>query len=163
MTDDSRAQAPLGRLERGCLIAAGLALVSMMLMIGTEVLARSVFHYSFEVVDELGGYLLVALSFLSLAPALASGSFHSVELVQARLSAAARQASQLLFTALSLGFALVMTLAIARYVWRTFVQGDVAPTGLQTPLWIPQTTMLLGMLALALALLKQLRKRRHDA
>jgi TRAP-type C4-dicarboxylate transport system permease small subunit len=150
-------------VERGCLAASGVALVAMVLMIGAEVLARSFFHHSFEVVDELGGYLLVALSFLSLAPALASDSFHTVELVQRRLSAAARRATQRVFTLLALAFALVMAFAIARYVWRSYAQGDVASTSLQTPLWIPQITMLLGMLALVLALVRRLRRGDHDA
>ena len=153
----------LGRVERACLVAAGACLVAMVLSIGAEVLARSVFHYSFEIVDELGGYLLVAVSFLALAPALASGAFHSVELVHSRLSQRARRWLDRLFAALSLLFAGVMLFTIARYVWQTHTQGDVAPTSLQTPLWIPQLTMPLGMAALLWTLARRLRRPSTDA
>lgn len=160
---DTQRPPPLGRVERACLAAAGTCLVAMVLLIGAEVLARSFFHYSFEVVDELGGYLLVAVSFLSLAPALASGAFHSVELVRSRLSPRAGQWSDRLFGALSLLFAGVMLFTIARYVWQTHAQGDVAPTSLQTPLWIPQLSMPLGMLALLWTLARRLRRPSPEA
>jgi TRAP-type C4-dicarboxylate transport system permease small subunit len=154
-------RAPLPRIERWSLAAAGACLVAMVVLIAAEVVARSVFHFSFEVVDELGGYLLVALSFLALAPSLAAGAFHSVNLVQRRLSAASRRVTALAFTLLSIAFAAVMTFTTARYVWRTFAQGDVAPTSLQTPLWIPQVTMVVGLFALLLALARRLVQRRR--
>jgi len=128
----------------------------MVVLIAGEVVARSVFRYSFEVVDELGGYLLVALTFLSLAPALAAGAFHSVELVQSRLSAIARRRWRAGFLAMSLGFSLVMTFTVLRYVWRTFSQGDVASTSLQTPLWIPRSAMVVGLTALTVTLVRLL-------
>lgn len=152
----------MSKLERACLWAAGACLVGMGLLIGAEVVARSVFHYSFEVVDELGGYLLVGVSFFSLAPSWANGSFHSVELVQKRLGAGARRASQLIFALLSLAFAGVMLFTIARYAWRSYVQDVVASTSLQTPLWLPQSAMVLGMGALGLSLIGGLWRARRQ-
>lgn len=155
MSEDHR-QPGLSRLERVCLGASGVCLLALVLLIAGEVVARSVFRYSFEVVDELGGYLLVALTFLSLAPALAAGAFHSVELLQSRLSAIARRRWRAGFHAMSLAFALVMTFTVIRYVWRTFSQGDVASTSLQTPLWIPQSAMVIGLIALTVTLVRLL-------
>jgi len=155
MSEDDKRPA-LSRLERGCLGASGVCLLALVVLIAGEVVARSVFRYSFEVVDELGGYLLVALTFLSLAPALAAGAFHSVELLQSRVSAIARRRWRAGFHAMSLAFALVMTFTVVRYVWRTFSQGDVASTTLQTPLWIPQSTMIVGLIALTVTLVRLL-------
>ncbi len=149
-------QPTLGWVGEGCLWLAGLALAAMAVVIGAEVVARSVFHYSFEVVDELGGYLLVALSFLSLAPALRAGAFHRVEAVQQRLSARAKQISGIVFVALSLAFGLIMSFTIGRYIWRTFSQGEVASTSWQTPLWIPMFPMLVGIVALTWVLALEL-------
>ncbi|MBK8073004.1 MAG: TRAP transporter small permease [Ramlibacter sp.] len=161
-------QPTLGRVGEGFLWLAGLSLVAMVVVIGTEVVARSVFHYSFEVVDELGGYLLVALSFLSLAPALKAGAFHRVELVQQRLSPRGKRISRKVFLVLSLAFGLIMSFTIGRYVWRTFSQGEVASTGWQTPLWIPMLPMLAGIVALTWVLAVELIAHRggeggHDA
>lgn len=156
----------LGRVGEGLLWLAGLSLLAMVVVISAEVVARSVFHYSFEVVDELGGYLLVALSFLSLAPASRAGAFHRVEAVQKRLSERGKRISGMAFVALSLAFGLVMSFTIGRYIWRTFSQGEVASTSWQTPLWIPMLPMLVGIVALTWVLAVELIARRggsHDA
>ena len=48
------------------------------------------FGTSLQITDEVGGYLLVALTFLSMSVAEAHGAFHRVEFVQMRLSPSAR-------------------------------------------------------------------------
>jgi TRAP-type C4-dicarboxylate transport system permease small subunit len=140
-------------LESACGWLAGASLLVLVVLVTAEVVARSFFHYSFEIVDEVGGYLLAALSFFALAPSLAAGSFHSVELVQQRISPAARRRSALAFQAISLAFTLVLGAVLCRHVWRSWVQQDVAPTHLQTSLWIPQLVMVCGIAAMAITLL----------
>lgn len=157
MSSDAAEAARPGRLVQACLMLSSLSLVAMVVLIAAEIIARSFFHYSFQVVDEVGAYLLVAVSFLALAPAQAAGSFHSVELVQERLSPKAQRFSQQVFLTLSLAFALTMLGTITRYVWRTWQQSDVASTVLQTPLWIPQSVMIVGMAGLCVVLVQKLR------
>jgi TRAP-type transport system small permease protein len=144
------------RIESACAWLAGASLLVLVVLVTAEVVARSFFNYSFEVVDEVGGYLLAALSFFALAPSLAAGSFHSVEFVQHRLSPVARRRSALAFQALSLAFTLALGSVLCRFVWRSWVQQDVAPTHLQTRLWIPQLVMVCGVAALAITLLSLL-------
>ena len=67
-----------------------LFLMAMIVLIGAEAIARNVFATSLQVTDEVGGYLLVAMTFLSMSVAEAHGAFHRVELIQARLSAKRR-------------------------------------------------------------------------
>ena len=69
---------------------ASLSLVAMIVLIGAEAIVRNVFGGSLEVVDEIGGYLLVIVTFLSMSVAEAHGAFHRVELVQARMGPRAR-------------------------------------------------------------------------
>lgn len=138
----------LPRLEAVCLWLAGACLAAMLALILVEVATRALFNFSFEVVDEVGGYLTVALSFLALAPAQARKAFHNVGLVYDRMSPPVRRACDIAFLALSLAFSAAVLGAIVRYVYRSWQQGDVTSTVLRTPLWIPQTVMVLGMLAL---------------
>ena len=56
----------------------------MIVLIGAEAIARNVFGTSLQVTDEVGGYLLVALTFLSMPVAEAHGAFHRVELIQSQ-------------------------------------------------------------------------------
>jgi TRAP-type C4-dicarboxylate transport system permease small subunit len=128
----------------------------MVVVILVEVVTRSLFHFSFEVVDEVGGYLTVAVSFLALAPAQARKAFHNVALVQNRISKRAQTAWLAFFHLLSLVFCLTVTGAMARFVYRSWEQGDVASTVMRTQLWIPQSFMVIGMGVLSLVLAAEL-------
>ena len=64
---------------------------------------------SLQITDEVGGYLLVAMTFLSMSVAEAHGAFHRVELVQVRLSRKAQMISQIVFDLMSLGASALVT------------------------------------------------------
>jgi TRAP-type C4-dicarboxylate transport system permease small subunit len=132
-----------------------LTLVAMLVIITGEAVAR-LFGHSLEMADEVGGYLLVAISFLSLAVCQVSGSFHHLELLQPRLSERGRAIWSVVFNVLSLACTLVIFWQLCRLEIQSWSYGDVAPTELQTPLWLPRITMPLGMLALSLVLLRSL-------
>jgi TRAP-type C4-dicarboxylate transport system permease small subunit len=142
-------------VERVAGLACEIVLVAMVLLISVEVVARQ-FHFSLEVVDELGGYLLAALTFLSLPVALIGGALHQVEYVQRRLGARGRAVARLVFTGLSLAFCLLLAWQLWRLVTRSFASNVIAPTVLGTPLWIPQSAMLIGTAALIYSLLRVL-------
>lgn len=141
-------------LERLCQRLCELALVASVVMIGAEVISRALFHFSFEVTDEVGGYLLVAISFLSLPVSQVHHGFHHVEFVQARLSPRARAWSRLVFELVCLFCIAVLLWQLARLELGTWRSEDVAPTILGTPLWIPRLTMPLGAAVLLLTLLR---------
>ena len=84
----------------------------MIVLIGAEAIARNVFGTSLQITDEVGGYLLVAMTFLSMSVAEAHGAFHRVELVQVRLSRSARMISQIVFDLMSLAAVCAGELAI---------------------------------------------------
>jgi TRAP-type C4-dicarboxylate transport system permease small subunit len=141
-------------LERLCQRLCEIALVVSIVMIGAEVVSRALFHFSFQVTDEIGGYLLVAISFLSLPVAQVHHGFHHVEFVQARLSPSGRAWSRLFFDLLCLLCIAILLWQLVRLELRSWSSGDVAPTILATPLWIPRLTMPLGMGVLLLTLLR---------
>jgi TRAP-type C4-dicarboxylate transport system permease small subunit len=147
--------APVGEslVERACRVLCELILLAMVLFTSAEVVAR-LFHRSLEVVDELGGYMLAALTFLSIPVALVGGALHRVEYLHARYSPRLRAAADLVFTGLSLVFAGVLAWQLTRLVNRSFSSGVIAPSVLETPMWIPQSTMLLGTAILIVALLR---------
>lgn len=141
-------------LERLCQRFCELALVASVVMIGTEVIARALFHFSFEVTDEVGGYLLVAISFLSLPVSQVHHGFHHVEFVQARLSPRSRAWSRLIFDLVCVLCVGILFWQLARLELGTWRAEDVAPTILGTPLWIPRLTMPLGAAVLLITLLR---------
>jgi TRAP-type C4-dicarboxylate transport system permease small subunit len=143
-------------VERACKLACVAALVVMLVVIGADIVTRSLFNFSFEISDELGGYMLVVISFVSLPVCQISGSFHHVELVQSRLSPFARAVSHVIFDVLSLAFCALLLWQLTRFELSSFRFGDRAPTYLATPLWIPQIAMMLGAAALCFSMVRTL-------
>ena len=151
---------PPGRLQRGIAALAHLAsigceiiLLAMLLMMAAEVVVRNVFGFSFQVTDELSGYLLVALTFLALGVSLQDGAFFRVEFLFERLPRRTQAWLTCLFTLASLLFAAILDWQLIRLVQSSFRRGNVEPSLLATPLWIPQAIMPVGMTLLILVLL----------
>ena len=143
-------------VERVCRLVCVAALVVMLVVVAVDIVTRSLFNFSFEISDELGGYLLVVIAFVSLPVCQASQSFHRVELVQSRLSPFGRAVSHVVFDLLSLSFCALLLWQLVRFELTSFRFGDRAPTYLATPLWIPQIAMLVGAAAVCFTMLRTL-------
>ena len=145
-----------GIVERLCKFACVAALLVMLVVIGVDILTRSLFNFSFEISDELGGYMLVVITFVSLPVCQISDSFHHVELVQSRLSPYGRAVSHVIFDLLSLAFAVLLLWQLVKFEISSYRFNDHAPTYLATPLWIPQLVMMLGAAALCFSMVRTL-------
>jgi TRAP-type C4-dicarboxylate transport system permease small subunit len=143
-------------VERACRLVCVAALVVMLAVIGVDILTRSLFNFSFEISDELGGYLLVVIAFVSLPVCQIGDSFHHVELIQSRLPPIARAISHVIFDLLSLAFCALLLWQLVRFEITSFRFDDHAPTYLATPLWIPQAVMALGAAALCFSMVRTL-------
>src|SRR5580704_3728515 len=121
-------------VERACKLACVAALIVMLVVIGVDILTRSLFNFSFEISDELGGYMLVVITFVSMPVCQINDSFHHVELVQSRLSPFARAISHVIFDLLSLTFCVLLLWQLARFELSSFRFHDRAPTYLAAAL-----------------------------
>jgi TRAP-type transport system small permease protein len=141
-------------LENGCMWICEIAILAMGAIVILEIITRNLFNYSFEMSDELGGYIIVGITFLSLPVCQVYRSYHHVQFLQARLSPRMQALSHFLFDLLSLLFCVVLVWQLTRFVLTTHRSEDVAPTLLATPLWIPQAIMPIGMVAATISLLR---------
>ena len=147
---------PEGPVERLCNLVCMVALIAMLGVIGVDIMTRAVFNFSFEISDELGGYMLVAITFISLPVCQVNNSFHHVEFVQSRLSARGRAISHVIFDLLSLAFCMTLLWQLARFEMSSWRFDDHAPTYLATPLWIPRLAMAVGAAALLFSMARTL-------
>lgn len=145
-----------GPVERLCKYTCVAAIAVMLILVALDVVTRSLFNFSFEISDELGGYLLATITFVSLPVCQANDSFHHVELVQARLSPRGRAVSHLIFDLLSSAFCGLLLWQLIRFEIASWRFDDHAPTYLGTPLWIPRAAMLVGSAALCFSMLRTL-------
>jgi len=143
-------------LEKTCMVICGIAILMMGAIVILEIVTRNLFGFSFEASEELGGYIVVGISFLSLPVCQVYRSYHHVQFVQSRLGPRMRAASHVLFDVLSLGFCVLLVWQLTRFVLQSYRSEDVSMTLLATPLWIPQALMPLGALAACVSLLRSL-------
>ena len=134
--------------------AAQILVVGLVAMMGAEMLVRSLFGWSIQFSNELGGYALVAITFLSLAAGQLQHAYHRVHFLENRLGPLGRARLRLLFDLLALAVTVVLLLELARFEWLSWRSGDVAATSLLTPLWLPRLVMPVGALGLTWALLR---------
>ena len=153
---------PEGPVERACRVLCRVSLLALIVIVDLELVTRNVFGFSFYLSDEYGGYLLVALTFLSLPLCIAHGSFHRVTFLLDKLPDRAREGVLLGFDMLALLFSLAVLWEVSGLAANSYSLETTAPTILMTPLWIPQLVMPIGMAAtsytLARATLRRARR-----
>lgn len=131
-------------------------IVVLMVMVGIELVARGLFSWSLQATNELGGYAVVAITFLSMSTCLVNHSYHRVHFVEARLSPRGKALLRLFFGLLSFVVTLILVWQCVRFEVISWNSGDVAPTNLMTPYWIPRLVMVIGFAGLALSLWRTL-------
>src|ERR1043165_3710226 len=153
-TPPSHLQPPIGEgpVERLCKWASEAALITMLVVIGADIFTRYLINFSFEIADELGGYMLVVMAFVSLSVCQVNNAFHQVELVQSRLTPRWRAFSSAIFDVLSFGFAALLLWQLIKLERSSYRFGEKAPTYLETPLWIPRLAMAIGVAALLVSI-----------
>ncbi len=153
---------PEGPVEFACRMLCRVSLLALIAIVDLELVTRNVFDFSFYLSDEYGGYLLVALTFLSLPLCIAHGSFHRVTFLLDKLPDRARDCVLLGFDVLALLFSLAVLWEVGGLAANSYSLQTTAPTILMTPLWIPQLVMPIGMAAtsytLARATLRRARR-----
>jgi TRAP-type C4-dicarboxylate transport system permease small subunit len=129
---------------------------ALAVLISLDAILRWLANWSFQFVDEVGGYALLLLSFFGMAIALHRDALFRVEGVIDRIPSRLRARLLWIYDCAALGFATLLCWQLGSLALRSFERAITAPTALRTPLWIPQSMMALGALILVLALLAQL-------
>lgn len=127
----------------GALIA-GYALLCQAMMTAVEIVARKLFSFSFQGVDELGGYALAITASLGFGYAALTRTHTRVDIVLRLLPQGLRASLHLV----AMVVLLVISVAMFWYAWgalsETLLYGSIANSPLETPLWIPQSLWLAG-------------------
>ena len=139
----------------GCGVLAGAALIMITVCVLIQIVAR-LLGLVVPWTAEFAGYAMAASSFLALAHTFNTGGHIRVDLLLARLSGRVRQGAELL--CLVLGNAVVGYFAWYAVVmaWQSHQLGDVGQGTFAVPLWIPQSFMALGVVALWVLLVDNL-------
>lgn len=110
-----------------------------------EIAMRYFFESSTFSMDEFVGYAIGAMTFLSLAHTFRYRKHIRVSILQSFVKGRVALAVELLCIAFTFG----ITLFLARYIWRTlerdFTRGTVSPTLTETPIWMVDAVIFVGL------------------
>ncbi|SFU97690.1 TRAP-type mannitol/chloroaromatic compound transport system, small permease component [Halomonas korlensis] len=133
------------RLAHGAAIAAGYASLGLSLLITFEVVARKLFNFSLQGVDEIGGYVLAIGVSFSFAYALLHRAHTRVDVLLTRLPSLLQAPLNALAILMLAAFSAFMLWRAIETLKETLEFGSLASTPLQTPLWIPQGLWVIGL------------------
>ncbi len=132
-------------IARWAALLCGWALMAVVALICIEIVARKLFNSSFQGVDEIGGYVMAVLSCTGFAYALVTNSHVRVDLLIARLPRSAQAIANILAMVILAGIAVFIVMRGTVVLQETLEFGSVSTSPLQTPLWIPQSLWLAGL------------------
>jgi TRAP-type C4-dicarboxylate transport system permease small subunit len=112
--------------------------------------------FSMAGLDAYAGYCLAAGSFLAMAYALRRGDHIRVTLIIGRLKGRARYWMEVICLAVATLLSAYFAYFSAKLVWGSYTYNDISQNVDATPLWIPQLSMALGLIGLAVAFAEQL-------
>ncbi len=143
--------APMHALLRAIALVAGYALLAQAVATFIEILARKLFNYSFQGVDEIGGYVLAIVASFGFGYAAMTRSHTRVDLVLHRVAPGIRALIHLLATTILALIACGMLWYALQAFRETLAYQSIANSPLETPIWIPQSIWLAGFCVFALA------------
>lgn len=156
--DDVRPTGPqrlLGGFYALSSVLAGILMVATGALVLASALAR-VFGWVVPDANALAGYCFVSTIFLALAPTLRTGGHIRVSLITSRLPGKIRRWQELWCLLVTLSLVTYLAYWLVNLTLTSWRFGDVSQGILSIPLWIPQTAMSLGAIAMVIALLDNL-------
>ncbi len=132
-------------------VLAALCLIAILVLIVLQMLARWTGEV-FPGAPEYAGYAMAAASFLAFANALNRGAHIRVGVLLNVLPKAARRWFEAWCFAVGAAVMWYFTWYAQRFVYWSWKFNDVSQGQDKTPLWIPQSAMLVGAAILAIAL-----------
>jgi TRAP-type C4-dicarboxylate transport system permease small subunit len=142
----------LSRFYQALMALACLSMLAAFVSIMLGVAAREL-GWNIQGLDAYAGYSIAATLFLALPATLQNGDHIRVNLLLNRLPAKAANVMEHVCLLGASGIALYLAWFALRLVWVSYTTHDVSPSADATPLWIPQLTMLVGCIGLAVAFL----------
>ena len=126
-------------------IIGGYILLFLSILIVFEIIARKLFSFSLQGVDEIGGYVVAITGTFGFAYALIERTHTRIDIILDHVPLAFRNLLNLLAYALSTGVALFMMRYGYEALSETIMFQSRSSTPLQTIMWVPQSMWVAGL------------------
>ena len=136
-------------------IVAGGMIVVICVLIVAQIVAR-LFGFVLPGADEFAIAAFVAAVFIGLPYTLASGGHVRADVIVLMFSPAWRRRTEILVHVVALAFIAYFAYYAANLAWSSYLRNTKFQGLLGSPLWIPQASIVLGLVLLELALIQGL-------
>ncbi len=130
-------------------LATGWWMVALSLLTCVEMVARKLFAFSFQGIDEVGGYTLAVVGAVGFSYTLLTRGHTRIDFLVSKLPVRGRSALNVLAMATLAACAVFAAWRGWTVVAESIEFQSRATTPLQTPMWMPQSLWLLGWLLFA--------------
>lgn len=136
-------------------VGAVIAVLLIVYMLGHILLeiALRLFGHSTFILDEYIGYAVATMSFLGLPYVLEKGGLIRVSLLLERLPDTRRWPLELFSSLVTAGCFVWLSTFWFQNVLRSYSRGTVSETMAETPIWLPESAILVGMWLISITLL----------
>lgn len=131
-------------------IIGGYVLLFLSFLIVFEIIARKIFNYSLQGVDEIGGYTVAITGTFGFAYALIERTHTRIDIILDHVPPAIRNILNLLAYALVTGVALFMLRYGYEALSESILFKSISPTPLQVIMWIPQSMWVAGLVVFSI-------------
>lgn len=135
----------LDRLSAGMMIAAMLFLAAMAILMNVEITGRTLFKSSTMIADEYSGYFFSWLFLCALTHVQRSEGLLKVTVLAERFPASVVHLLDVLAASISGVLTAILTWATAEMVYSSWEFGSTSLSTAETPLYIPQLIMPIGL------------------
>lgn len=150
------------KLSQGGVIISCVGIALLAILVLVEVCLRTLFRVSTMISDEVSGYLLAAIVFLSLGYTLSAKGLIRVDLLYSRFRGGVKRVVNWIICLTAFGYALVLALYLWKYAIYSYSKGVVSMYFTATPLYIPQAMVATGAVLLCLVILGFLMNRARN-
>ena len=134
-------------------IIGGYVLLGLSFLIVFEVIARKLFDFSLQGVDEIGGYVVAITGTFGFAYALIERTHTRIDIVLDHVPSQLRN----WLNVLAYGLVAAASVFMLRYAYEALNEsilfGSLSPTPLQTIMWIPQSLWVAGLVCFSITAL----------
>jgi TRAP-type C4-dicarboxylate transport system permease small subunit len=141
----------LDTLYDGAAVLAALFMVGLLGMVLLGIVSRLA-HFHVPGTDAYAGYLMAGCGFLALAHTLKRGEHIRVTLLLSHLKGRARRGLEIWALGAATALAALFAFYSVRLAWQSRMFNDVSTGNDATPLWIPESVMILGATMLLIML-----------
>jgi TRAP-type C4-dicarboxylate transport system permease small subunit len=144
----------LDALYDGAAALAGVFMVLLLVMVMLSILGRQL-HFNVPGVDAYAGYMMAATGFLALAHTLKKGDHIRVTLLISSLKGGWKRGFELWALLAASALAALSAVYSGKLAWQSYAFHDISTSNDATPLWLPQLSMAIGTLVLAIAFIDE--------